>query len=215
MARAPPSPGAHGSGESESAAGRRTHGLRATWGEGKSRGAPGGVTGAEQVKRDSESRGRSTLADFYLLPRTERSAERTGATAQAPVEAPARAPPGRRQHPRTPGLRVWGGPGLPRRRSPAGRTLSFSPLRPGSARGQPGSSQRASAGRSEGKPGSRLPRPRSAAPTRVEGGAGRSGGAERLGPRPSRPAGPRRRRKKPIVRREIHFWGPSESPSFF
>lgn len=32
---------------------------------------------------------------------------------------------------------------------------------------------------------------------------------------PLPPRGPSERRKEPIVRREIHFWGPSESPSFF
>lgn len=54
-------------------------------------------------------------------------------------------------------------------------------------------------------------RPRSG----VEGALVSQAGPRRTGSRPSRPAGPRRRRKEPIVRREIHFWGPSESPSFF
>lgn len=183
---------------------------------GKGRGAPGGGAGPGQVKRDSGSHGRPTLADFYLLPRTERSAERTGATEPAPPEAPARAPPpGPAAAPSSPRIRGGERPGAPQARRPGPQSTFVLASAPGLSSGTPRCRQRASAGRSEGKPGSRLPRPHSAPPTRVEGGASRSGGAERPGTRPSRPAGPRSSRKEPIVRREIHFWGPSESPSFF
>ena len=155
----------------------------------KGRGAPRGVAGPAPVKRDPGSRGRPRPARIYLLPRTERSVERTGPTAQAPLEAPARAPRGpAAAPPRDPGLGAGGGPGLPPapRPGPQGAfVLASAPLL---SPGAPRSRRRASAGRSEGKPGARLPRPHSAAPTRVQGGResarrGRAPGSPPLPPR--------------------------------
>lgn len=191
---APPSPRDHGSEEQEAAAGRRTHGLGNTDGGAGNREARGGAAGPQQVKRASECSGRPGPADFYLLPGAGRSADRTRAEAQ--TQSPVLPPLGAERRTREARGSGCGAPQAPRPDAP-GTFVPAGARRSGSALQWGGGSR----GRVLG--------------SGVENGASRRARPRRAGPRSSRPAGPRRRRKGPIVRREIHFWGPSESSSFF
>ena len=125
------------------------------------------------------------------LPVAPHRAERGENRAHGPSPSPctgARPSGPRGSTPRDPGLGVGGGPGLPPapRPGPQGAfVLASAPLL---SPGTPRSRLRAPAGRSEGKPGARLPRPHSAAPTRVQGGreSARRGRAPGSPPLPDR-----------------------------
>lgn len=181
---------------------------------GKGRGAPGG--GRSRAGEAGLRVPRPPDAGRFLpvAPHGAERGENGGHGASSSRGTRAR-PPGPAAAPSSPRIRGGERPGAPQARRPGPQSTFVLASVPGLSSETPRCRQRASAGRSGGKRGSRLQRPHSAPPTRVEGGASRSGGAERPGTRPSRPAGPRSSRKEPIVRREIHFWGPSESPSFF
>lgn len=211
VAWAPPSPGAHGSGEGErrQADGPTDSGtLGWGWWQGQGSPAKGGRPRAGEeglgVPRPPDTGSYLPVAP-HRAERGENGGHGPG-TSRGTGASPS-GPGGSAPAPGDPGVGVGGGPGLPRPRGPASRALSFSPLRPGSARGAPRSRLRASVGRPEAKPGARLPRPRSAAPTRVQGGRESARRGRAPGSPPLPPRGPSEAQKGAHCPPGNTFWG--------